>query len=236
MNDKLLLQKKIKFQKPFIGFLNFIHPGYEFVEDLDEYANPMPIGIIYTGQYSEDIVRRLNNITANWIIVNEHHYDLDLSTNEGLLKNLLPIQYAQIKNSKTDDIFVYYKLGYDVLLEKIKQCLVSNIKLSCDSIADQHVYSLFAAILGTPEVLSREFFNLVSRRNVSSITSSILTFLNKVQTNHIKGESVYYARLISQSNKRYGKRIQHAVYRFIKSKANKEVALYNLLNDLNRAR
>jgi hypothetical protein len=233
MNDKLLLQKRIKFPKQSIGFLNFIHPGYEIVEDISEYANPLPVGIIYTGVYSDDIVSKLNSITKKWIIVNDHHYDLDLSTSEGLLKSLLPLQYTKLKNSKTDSLYVYTKMGYDSLLEKVKTSLVSNMPLTHDNVAEQHVFSLFSSILGTRDVLNAEYFTLVNKHNVSAVTSAILTFLNKVQTNKVCGEKIPYARLIIQSNKRYGKRIHSAICRFVKSKASKEIALYNLLNDLN---
>lgn len=161
MNSKLLLKKKISFRKEYIEFLSFLHPDFEYVEDLDAYDNPMPLGIIYTGQYNDDTVNRLNRITPNWIIVNAHHYDLDLSTSEGLLKNLLPIQYAQLRDSKSKDsknneLFVYKEMSYEILLEKIKYCLISNAKLTYDNTAEQSVYSLFAAILGTPEVLNRD--------------------------------------------------------------------------------
>lgn len=238
MNDKLLLQKRINFPKDekHIRFLNFIHPGFEIVHNINEYDNPCPIGIIYVGQYEDSLIDRLNCITSNWIVVNEHHNDVDLSTNDGLIKNLLPIHYVQLKNSKTDDISVYYKMEYDTLLEKIKYCLINNSLQANECSADTSVYSLFAAILGTPDVLNREFFNIVSRNSVSLVTSSLLTFLNKVQSHNIKGASVHYARLITQSNQRYGKRIKQAVCRFVKSKANKEVALYNLLSDLNKTR
>lgn len=238
MNDKLLLQKRINFPKDdkHIRFLNFLHPGFEIVTNIDEYENPYPTGIIYIGQYEDHLIDKLNAITNRWIVVNEHHSDLDLSTNDGLLKHLLPLHYVKLKNSKTNEIGVYHKMEYDTLLEKIKYCLINNTLQADDYSADSSVYNLFAAILGTPDVLNREFFSIVSKKNVSLVTSSLLTFLNKVQAQNIKGASVHYARLITQSNQRYGKRIKQAICKFVKSKANKEVALHNLLSDLNRAR
>ena len=236
MNNRLLLQKKINFNKDYIGFLNFIHPNFEIVDDLNKEYNPYSLGIIYTGQFESDTVDTLKSITSNWIIVNAHHFDIDLTTNEGLIKNLLPIHYIQMKNSKTDELSVYNNMSYDVLLEKIKLCLVSNLPLTYNNEEDQSVYNLYQAILGTPDVLNYTFFNLVNKNNVSIITSSLLTFLNKVQTQNIRNASVYYSRLITQSNKRYGKRIKQAVSAFVKSKANKEIALYQLVTDLNRSR
>ena len=236
MNDKLLLQKKINFNKDYIGFLNFIHPNFEIIDDLSKEYNPHSLGIIYTGQFDCDTVEVLKSITSNWITVNAHHFDLDLTTNEGLIKNLLPIHYVRLKNSKTNELALYNNMSYDVLLEKIKLCLISNLPLSCADEEDHSVYGLYQAILGTPDVLNYTFFNLVNKSNVSLITSSLLTFLNKVQTQSIRGASVYYARLITQSNKRYGKRIKQAVSTFVKSKANKEIALYQLVTDLNRSK
>ena len=88
----------------------------------------------------------------------------------------------------------------------------------------------------TPQKLAEYYFNIVDRNNISVITSSILTFLTKVQTQNTSGSSIYYARLINQSYKRYGKYIKSGIYMLVRSKANKEIALYNLLSYLNRAR
>lgn len=237
MNSKLLLRKKINFNRDHINFLNFLHPNFKLISDINDDYDPYIRGIIYIGQFESDTVDKLNLITPNWIIVNAHHFDLDLTTNEGLIKNLLPIHYIQLKNSKSNDLSVYNNMNYDVLLERIKTCLICNLPLSYDCSDDQSVYSLYQAILGTPDVLNSVFFNLVNKSNASVITSSVLTFLNRVQSQNIRGASVYYARLITQSNKRYGKRIKQSISRFIKSKVtNKEVALYNLVTDLNRSK
>jgi hypothetical protein len=234
MNDKLLLQKRINFNKDYIEFLYFIHPDFIIVDDLDGEFDNKSNGIIYNGQYENDTLDRLKSFTQNWIIVNMHHFDLDLSTNEGLIKYLLPIQYIKIKNSKSDSISVYNSVSYDCLLDKIKLSLISNTPISIDDENTQSSYLLFQAILCTPDKLNEVFFNLVNSKNISYITSSVLTFLNKVQSQNIKRDTnVYYARLITQSNERYGKRIKQAISHFIKSKANKEIALYHLVTELN---
>ena len=100
---------------------------------------------------------------------------------------------------------------------------------------DQSVYLLYNSILGTRDVLNNVFFTTVNKSNALSISSSILTFLIKVQTNNVRGASPHYANLIMQSNKRYGKKIKQAICRFVKSRLNREAALYNLLTDLNKA-
>jgi hypothetical protein len=234
MNSHLLLCKRINFNKDYIEFLNFIHPNFEIIDDLTKEYNPYSSGIIYTGQFESDTLDIVKSITQNWIIVNAHHFDLDLTTNEGLIKNLLPIHYIQMKNK--NELPVFNSMSYDALLEKIKISLISNLPLTYSEEDDQSVYSLYQAILGTPDVLNTIFFNLVNKNNVSMITSSLLTFLNKVQSQNIRGASVYYARLITQSNKRYGKRIKQAISEFVKSKANKEISLYHLLTNLNRSK
>lgn len=236
MNNKLLLKRRVNLQNQYINFLNFIHPNFEFVDDLSLYENPDPIGIIYTGQYSDDLQERLNSITDKWIIVNSHNFDLDLTTTEGLIKNLLPVNYYKIKNSKDDDISVYTNVSYDSMLEKVKLCLITNSLLEINSEADSSVYNLFAAILSTPDVLNSVYFNLVNKNNVSVMTSAILSFLNKVQSKNIRGAKVHYARLITQSNQRYGKVIKRAILNFVRSKNCKEIALHKLLLELNRAR
>lgn len=236
MNNKLLLRKSINFPLQHIKFLNFLHPNYELVDDISTYDNPNPNGIIYIGTYFEDIYKVINAITDKWIIVSTTRYDLDLSTNEGLVKNLLPLNYIELHNSKTNDSPVYNSVSYESLLEKVKVSLILGTKLSISQNDSQSVYTLFTAILGTPDILSSVFFNLVNSENVDYVTSSILTFLDRVQSNNIRGVSIYYSRLITQSNKRYGKRIKQAIFRFIKSKCNKEVSLYNLLTYLNKAK
>lgn len=235
MNNNLLLRKRINFPKQNLEFLHFIHPQFEIVDDIDSYDNPFTSGIIYTGVYSDNLISKLNSITNKWIVVNAHHFDLDLSTNDGLIKNLLPLHYIKLKNSKDTDSFVY-NISYEALLDKIKISLINNSQLQVDESSDQSVYNLFVSILSTPDVLNNVYFNTVNKNNVSLIISSILTFLNRVQSQNIRGASVNYARLISQSNKRYGKKIKQAVSRFVKSKSNKEIALYNLLTDLNMVR
>ena len=241
MNSKLLLRHRVNIQNQYIGFLQFLHPNFELVDGINvkwsEYDNPNPVGIIYADELHSDTVEQLDSLTSNWIIVNGHHFDDDISSNEGLYKAILPISYAQIKKSlKKGDIPVYNTMDYGTLIEKIKVCLIDHSQMQSDSVTNQSVYNLFAAILGTPDVLNTIYFNMVDSSNVSRVASSILTFLNKVQLQKISNESVYYARLISQSNKRYGKFIKQGIYKFVKSNANLEIALHQLLLFLNRAR
>lgn len=236
MNDKLLLHKKVNIQKQYIGFLKFLHPNFDYVEDLYNYYNPSVHGIIYIGKFSDQNLQKLKDITNSWIIINDKTFDVDLTTNENLVKYLLPLDYIRINKTKEKDSHIYNSISYSELLDKIKICLLNNSLLCIEQEFDQSVFNLFAAILGTQDVLNYEFFNLVNKHNVSLITSSLLTFLNKVQFNNIKEASVYYARLITQSNKRYGKKIKNAILNFVRSKSNKEIALYKLLTDLNRSK
>ena len=238
MNSNLLVRHCINFPAQYISFLNFIHPHFEIVSDIDLYDNPMPNGIIYTGQWTDDIKDKLNKITPNWIIVNAHHFDLDLSTNEGLVKNILPIHYVQIKNKAVKDSStpVYNIMEYWSLLDKVKLCLIDNSSLQCDKFSEHSAYALYTAILGTPDVLNSVYFNMVDSRNVQRIASSILSFLIKVQSQQVNVSSVYYARLIAQSYRRYGKYIKQGISNFVKSKSVLEVSLYQLLAFLNKAR
>ncbi len=238
MNSNLLIRHCINFPAQYISFLNFIHPHFEIVNDIDLYDNPIPNGIIYTGQWADDIKNKLNKITPNWIIVNAHHFDLDLSTNEGLVKNILPIHYVQIKNKAVKDssMPVYNTMEYWLLLDKVKLCLIDNSPLQCDKFSEHSAYTLYTAILGTPDVLNSVYFNMVDSRNVQRIASSILSFLIKVQSQQVNVSSVYYARLIAQSYRRYGKYIKQGISNFVKSKSVLEVSLYQLLAFLNKAR
>lgn len=245
MNDKLLVQKRINFNKEYIDFLNFLHPDFEIVgshpllnviESLDQYDNPNPRGIIYNGVYESDTIEKLNRITQNWIVINAHNYDIDLTTNEGLIKNLIPLHYIQLKNSKDNLLYVYKEMNYGNLLDKIKLSLLDNSPLTYEDETDNSVYGLYQSILGTPDILNWQFFNTVTKENANLITSSILTFLTKVQSQSIKNVSPGYANLIIQSNKRYGKHIKQAISKYVKSKSNKEISLYKLLTFLNRAK
>ena len=235
MNDKLLVRKVVNIPSQFVEFLCYLHPRYKIVNNLDDCDATN--GIIYTGQYTPDIKEKINSVTQNWIIVNRQTYDVDLSTNEGLVKNLLPLHYAQIKkDSKDSSQYVYNSMGYGQLLEKVKVCLIDGSKIEPEVVTDQSVYNLFAAIICTPDILNSQFFNTVSKSNVQIITSALLTFLNKVQIQNIRGASINYSRLIVQSNKLYGKHIKKGIFKFLKSKANPEVSLHHLLMFLNKAR
>ena len=233
MNDRLLLHKSVNIQGDYVKFISFIHPHFEYVEDLSSYDNPRTNGIVFIGNSSDESRKTLNSITSNWIIVDNHHFDVDLTTNEGLLKNLLPVQYIKIKND--DKLKLIQLVRYDQFLDLIKLSLISNEPIKLDLLEDQSVYLLYNSILGTRDVLNNVFFTTVNKSNALSISSSILTFLIKVQTNNVRGASPHYANLIMQSNKRYGKKIKQAICRFVKSKLNREAALYNLLTDLNKA-
>ena len=238
MNDRLLIKQRINFPLQYINFLNFIHPHFEIVENLDDYSNPLSSGVIYIGPWADNIQDRLDSITKNWIIVNAHHFDLDLSTPEGLVKNLLPIHYASIKKKaiKESSQPVYNNMDYYSLLEKVKLCLINNSQLQDDKFSEYSVYPLFAAILGTQDVLNSVYFSMVNSKNVHRIASSVLSFLNKVQQQKVNVSSVSYSRLISQSYVRYGKHIKKAILQFVSSKANLEISLYQLLSFLNKAR
>lgn len=233
MNDKLLLHKSVNIHEDHLSFMSFIHPSFEYVKDLNSYDNLHTNGIIFCGKSSDESIEKLNSITDKWVIVDNHHFDVDLTTNDSLLKNLLPVQYIKLR--KEDKLKLISTMKYDCLLEQIKACLISNGSIHVDDSEDQSVYLLYNSILGTQDVLNSVFFTTVNKNNATSITSSILTFLNKVQTQNIRGASSHYANLIIQSNKRYGKKIRPAICRFVRSKASKEAALYNLLTDLNKA-
>ena len=233
MNDRLLLHKSVNIQVDYVKFISFIHPHFEYVEDLRSYDNPRTNVIVFIGKSSDESRKILNSITSNWIIVDSHHFDVDLTTNEGLLKNLLPVQYIKIKND--DKLKLIQLVRYDQFLDLIKISLISNEPIKFDLLEDQSVYLLYNSILGTRDVLNNVFFTTVNKSNALSISSSILTFLIKVQTNNVRGASPHYANLIMQSNKRYGKKIKQAICRFVKSRLNREAALYNLLTDLNKA-
>lgn len=239
MTSKLLINRRVNIGKDYIRFLNFLHPHYTIIDDLKNEINPDADGIIFIGQYDDNTLDTIKKFNLDWIIVNPHHFDVDLTTNENLIKNLLPLHYAKIKTAKDkeDFLFACNAITYDVLLEKIKMYLIGNIPLSLGADKEQlSAYNLYQAILSTPDNLNRIFFNLVTKNNVSYITSSLLTFLCKVQSQNTRGASIYYSRLIMMSNQRYGKRIKSAVYKFVNSSANKEIALYQLVMDLNGAR
>lgn len=232
MGNCLLLKKRVLIKPNYIEFLRFIHPHFAIVDDIYVYDNPNTQGIIYTGKCTSDIENRLNKITDKWIIVSGNAFNVDLSTNDGLVKNILPISYTQLKSN--NDLEKLYKISYDELLEKVKVSLITGTHISLTDTVESSVYQLFSAIICSEDVLNKVFFSIVNKDNISYILSSVLRFLGKVQSLNVKNESGWYSRLITQSNYRYGKKIKPAINTFIKSKANKEVALHQLLLKLNR--
>ena len=99
MNNKLLLRQKVNILTPHVEFLQFIHPHFKCVDDMDKFDDIYVDGIIYKGVLHDDTISRIEQYTRNWIIVNNHRFDIDLSTNENLIKYLLPINYIQIKKN-----------------------------------------------------------------------------------------------------------------------------------------
>ena len=237
MNDKLLIRHFVNISQQHIGFLSYIHPNFDLVEDINSYDNPCPIGIIYIGQLVDDLTSKLDRITKNWIVVNNHKYDDDLTTNDGLLKALLPVYYASsMSNIKKGEAPAYKTMDYNSIIEKIKICLIDGSKLKKEDCEDQSVYNLFASILCSYDVLNHVYFNMVTPNNIRFITSSVLSFLNKVQNQQISHLNPHYARLLLQSYRRYGKYIKQAVANFVKSDVRPEIALHKLLTFLNRAK
>lgn len=234
MNDKLLLKKKVNIQN--IEFLQFLHPNFDIVKDIYEYDNPFPDGIIYIGNNIDSLIEKLNIITPNWIIVNNHIYDVDLSTNEGLLKYLLPLQYNKLNKPSKDNNYTYKHIAYDALLDKIKRSLIDGSQLLFAEDEQQSMYNLFKSILLPINDFASVYFNTITKENINLATSSILSFLNKVQYKVLPKDNIYYANLILESNRRYGKHIKTGICNFIKSKANKEIALFQLLSYLNKVR
>ena len=111
MNDKLLLRQKVNIPVPHVEFLQFIHPHFKCVDDMDKFDDIYVDGIIYKGVLHDDTISRIEQYTRNWIIVNNHRFDIDLSTNENLIKYLLPINYIQIKRNENDfPLFQLYQL------------------------------------------------------------------------------------------------------------------------------
>ena len=233
MNSQLLLKHKVNLLGQYRTLLNFIHPDFYTINSLEQYNCNMP-GIIYTGDFYIKLISELNALTNNWIILSNKTYDTDLTTNEGLVKYLMPVCYAKLKNVYDNNHkHVYNNISYDLLLEKIKLCLINNTELTFDSL-DNSVYDLFCMILSSYENLSSQYFITLNDSNIDYITSSVLTFLSRVQTNSTVGLSNSYASLIKRSNMKYGKYIKQGISNFVKSKANKKIALYNLLIYLNK--
>lgn len=234
MNDKLLLKKSVNISN--IEFLQFLHPNFDLVKDINEYDNPFPNGIIYIGPSINNLHDKLNSFTSNWIIVNNHIFDVDLSTNDGLLKNILPLQYAKINKLSKDNNPAYKRIAYDVLIEKIKICLIDGSQLTFCEDERQSMFNLFKAILLPPSNFESVFFTTVNKDNINIATSSILTYLNNVQYKILPKDNIYYANLILESNRRYGKHIKSGIRKYVTSKANSEIALFQLLSYLNRTR
>lgn len=237
MCSRLFVGHVVNIKNTYVNFLQYIHPHFEIVSNLDGYDRPDSNGIIYTGNYNDGIKEYLSRITPSWIIVNAHHYDIDLTTNEGLYKSTLPLHFFHdTKKSKKEEVPAYKKVVYDELIDYIKLSLICNTPLNIDDTTSRSLYSLFVAILGVPDMLSLTYFKMLDDVSINVIISSVLTFLTRVNEQQYLGVSTAYARLISQSHQRYGKRIKGGILRYIKSKAKPEISLYQLLLYLNGAK
>lgn len=234
MNNKLLLNKTVSIND--IQFLQFLHHDFDVVSDIYEYDNPCPAGIIYVGKTVEDLQSKLESITHSWIIVNNHKFDVDLTTNDGIIKNILPLQYIKLasrlkdKHSSVDKI-----MSYDECLDKVKICLINCAPFTVDEDNKTSVYELFRSILFPQTTFEKVYFETVTRENVNLIASSMLSILCRVQSKSVPRDKPHYARLITESNTRYGKYIKQAIYKYATSRAKKEVALFQLLSFLNKA-
>lgn len=252
MNCNFLIKKRVKFPIENIEFLNFIFPHFDIIgkqldklsgfinrsSSLEDYHNHNCDGIIiFTDSIESDFMDQLNVLTDKWIIISDVKCDIDLSTNESMLKHFMPFHYLKLnKMSKDGEVNVYNTVTYSELLEKIKVCLIENKSIAFSTRNDcDNMSQLFASILQQSDRFNSIYFSTVNSNNVAYVTSSVLTFLGKVQSNSTKGESAGYSQLITLSHSRYGKHIKNAVKNFVVSKANAEISLYNLLSYLNKA-
>mgnify|MGYP006325287067 CR=1 FL=1 len=86
-----------------------------------------PRGIIYIGSYSDKVIEKLNTITKKWIIVNNNHFDYDLTTSEGLLKHILPIHYTKLKTAANKMEEVLGDNKQDNILKQWNEIVIKDV-------------------------------------------------------------------------------------------------------------
>ena len=141
-----------------------------------------------------------------------------------------------LKSSKDKYFSVNKLMSYDECLEKVKVCLIDGSPFTIDNDKQISVYDLFKSILLPPNTFEKIYFNTVTKDNINIVSSSVLSFLTRVLYKDLPKSNPHYARIITDSNIRYGKYIKHAVYKYVTSKSKKEIALFQLLSFLNRVR
>lgn len=247
MKKSYFIHKVVSMPYDYLGFLIFLNPGFRIIKSLKHLDIRNLKGIIYTGDFSFDLVDKLKSITDNWIIYNSSGGDICLNTVSDFIKVFFPTQYskifpssgeiAQYKKSHKGESFpryIYADMDLYTLMNYSKYYIFKEAPLPYLVSDISSIYPLFEAVSGLPHDLDIVYFELVSKIPINVLISSFLTFLYKVQSKTTPTDSSNYAELIIYSNRKYGSFIKDAIRAFITSNELPEIAFYKLLVSLNQ--
>jgi hypothetical protein len=218
-----LLKKKISISDP--SFLQFLYPSFQFITDLKQNID-FELGVIYKGTISDSVISKLNLITKGKYILLTDIGEINLHTPSDYIKTLFPALEKKAEQ--------YNNYELDQFIPILKQYYILQKKPPLLKEEEAGIYSLFKSLVGSKDLMQKEYFSLLETTSIKRITSSLFTFLLKVKEQNYTGCSDSYKKLINQAYNKFGTKIKAAIMQYIESDQKPEVGIWFLLDTLNR--
>ena len=216
-----LIGKKVAITDPYL--LQFFYPRFTVVSDLSQPIDYSK-GVIYTGQLLGSVQQKLTWITRGLFIIVSPYGDIKLETPQDYIKAFMP------KFENISDKYLDYPI--DEFIPLLKQYWILQRRILYYKESNQGVYALYRAMSSSKYEMYTAYFSLLKDMPINHIASSVLTFLQRVQTQNYDGASSGYKLSINKAYLKFGKKIRQAVLQYVKSNQSPEVALLFLLDSL----
>lgn len=220
MSDTLI-GKKVSIRDPYL--LQFFYPRFSIVSDLSQPIDYSK-GVIYTGLISESTIQKLTWMTKGMFIIISSYGDIILEKPQDFIINIFP-KFSDIADKYSD----YPLEGF---IPVFKQHWLLQRRIVYYKEENQGVYALYRAMSSSKNEMYQAYFSLLERAPIHNIISSVLTFIQRVQSQNYDGASSEYKVSINKAYLKFGSKIGPSVLKYVKSKQSPEIALLFFMEDL----
>lgn len=220
MSDTLI-GKRVSISDPYL--LQFFYPRFSVVPDLSQPIDYSK-GVIYTGLISESTLQKLTWMTKGMFIVISSYGDIVLEKPQDFITHIFP-KFSDIADKYSD-----YPL--EEFIPVFKQYWLLQRRIIYYKEENHGVYALYRAMSSSKNEMYAAYFSLLERAPIHSIISSVLTFIQRVQTQNYDGASSEYKISINKAYLKFGSKIDLSVLKYIKSNQSPEIALLFFMEDL----
>ena len=217
----ILLKKKVSIYDPFL--LLFFYPSYTLVSDINSCIDYSK-GVVYTGNVNDNILKRLELLTmGNYILLSEFP-EISLQKPSDFISTFFP----HIKQKK--DAYDVYSM--DEFIPLLKKYFILKKTPPLPESEDISIFQLYKSMLSSKTVFEKEYISLLDKMSANVISSSLLTFLLKVETQNYTNCSPSYKKLINSAYLKFGNKITSCVREFLESSQKTEISTFMLIESL----